>query len=139
MLIDKGIVLYLHEEKNKLSLTDYKFYCFNGEAKYLYVSEGLERHSTAKISFLTLDWNFAPFGSSGYAPFKEVPQKPSLVKSMLEIANKLSKGHTFLRVDMYEINGQIYFSELTFHPCSGMMPFNPQEWDEKLGNLILLS
>lgn len=121
------------------SLTDYKFYCFNGEAKYLYVSSGLENHSTARISFLTMDWQFAPFGRSDYAPFEILPEQPSHFEEMVRIANHLSEGHAFLRVDMYEINGQIYFSELTFHPCSGMMPFNPQEWDEKLGNLISLS
>ena len=58
---------------------------------------------------------------------------------MVKIANRLSEGHAFLRVDLYQINGQLYFSELTFHPCSGMMPFKPKEWDEKLGNLITLS
>lgn len=43
-----------------------------------------------------------------------------------------------MRVDLYEVNGQIYFGELTFHPCAGLMPFKPEEWDEKLGELIVL-
>ena len=129
---------YMQEGAN-LSLTDYKFYCFNGEVKYLYVSKGLENHSTARISFLTTEWQFAPFGRSDFAPLTELPEKPSRFKEMLQIASKLSAGHRFLRVDLYQINGKIYFSELTFHPCSGMMPFTPKEWDEKVGNYIVLN
>ena len=86
-----------------------------------------------------MDWEYAPFGRSDYAPFRRLPVKPSQFNEMILIANRLSKGHTFLRVDMYQINGQIYFSELTFHPCSGMMPFKPQEWDQKLGEKITLN
>jgi hypothetical protein len=139
LYLSDGIVLYLHSLREETpSLTDYKFYCFNGEAKYLYVSEGLENHSTAKISFLTLDWKFAPFCRFDYAPFKELPPKPSKFNEMIKIAEQLSKGHTFLRVDLYEINNQIYFGELTFHPCSGMMPFKPKEWDLKFGELVTL-
>ena len=127
-------------EKEKVkSLTDYKFYCFNGKPEYLYVSTGLENHATASISFLTLDWEFAPFGRSDYKPFTELPEKPSLFEKMKVLATKLAEGHKFLRVDLYQINGRIYFSELTFSPCCGMMMFDPVEWDQKLGDLIQLS
>ena len=63
-------------------LTDYKFYCFGGKPEYLYVSTGLENHSIASISFLTLDWEFAPFGRSDYMPFSELPSKPSQFEDM---------------------------------------------------------
>lgn len=126
------------ENKEGKGLTDYKFYCFDGEVPYLYISEGLEDHSTARISFLTADWQFAPFGRSDYAPYEELPEKPQTYEQMLEFAKLLSKGHKFLRVDLYEINGQVYFSELTFYPCGGYMPFKPQEWDLKLGSYIKL-
>lgn len=125
-------------DMNLKELRDYKFYCFNGEAKYLYVSEGLENHATAKISFLNLDWSFADFGRSDFAPFTELPEKPKAYEKMLELANQLSKGHAFLRVDLYEINGKIYFSELTFFPAGGFMPFDTLESDCKLGELIEL-
>lgn len=117
-------------------LVDYKFYCFDGEPQYLYVSSGLENHSTAHISFLTLEWEFAPFNRSDYRPFAELPPKPSGYEKMLDIARKLSAGHKFLRVDLYQIDGQVYFSELTFYPCGGYMPFNPAEWDFRLGELL---
>ena len=127
-------------EKEKVKgLIDYKFYCFNGKPEYLYISTGLEDHTTASISFLTLDWEFAPFGRSDYKPFTKLPEKPSLIEEMKVLAEKLAKGHKFLRVDLYQINDRIYFSELTFSPCGGMMPFDPIEWDEKLGDLIKLT
>ena len=120
-------------EETQAGLTDYKFYCFGGIPKYLYVSTGLENHSTARISFLTLDWQFAPFGRSDYRPFEELPKKPENLLLMVEIAQKLSRRFPFLRVDLYEIKGKVYFSELTLFPCGGMMPFSPKEWDERLG------
>lgn len=126
------------DSQKELGLKDYKFYCFNGEAKYLYVSEGLDNHSTARISFLTMDWQFAPFGRTDFAPFEELPPKPSMFDEMIKIANKLSEGHPFLRVDLYQINKQIYFGELTLYPCSGIMPFYPAKYDNYLGDLIKL-
>lgn len=117
-------------------LVDYKFYCFNGEPKFLYVSKGLENHSTASISFLTLDWEFCDFWRSDYKRFDTLPEKPKKFDEMIEIACKLSKGHKFLRVDLYEIEDKVVFSELTFYPCGGMMPIVPVEKDRELGRLL---
>lgn len=120
-------------------LTDYKFYCFNGIVKYLYVSKGLEDHSTARISFLSPDWKKMDFKRSDYSPFVELPHKPHNFEKMKRIAEILSEHTDFLRVDLYEIDNQIYFSELTFSPCGGYMPFDPPEYDEIVGNDLLLS
>ena len=125
-------------EITSAGLVDYKFYCFNGEPRFLYVSQGLEDHSSACISFLTLDWNFAPYERSDYKPFKELPRKPQQLDLMVEFARKLSAGTAFLRVDLYEINGQVYFSELTFFPCAGFMPFKNSEHDFEIGSMLEL-
>lgn len=119
-------------------LTDYKFYCFDGEPQYLYISHGLENHATATISFLNIDWTFADFGRTDYAPYKSLPQKPKRYLEMLEIARVLAKGFPFIRVDLFETNGKIFFSEFTFYPCAGMMPFKPVSADEELGKLLHL-
>lgn len=119
-------------------LLDYKFYCFHGIPRFLYISEGLENHSTAHISFVNLDWTFAPYGRSDYEKFCKLPDKPSNFDKMIEIAKILSKGHKFIRVDLYNIDGKIYFSELTFFPCSGMMPFVSEQDDIELGKLLKL-
>ena len=117
-------------------LTDYKFYCFNGVPKYLYVSNGMDNHETARLSFLTMNWEKAPFGRSDYLEFEVLPPKPTKFDEMVKIAKSLSGGHPFLRVDLYEINNKVYFSELTFSPCGGFMPFVPEEWDAKLGEMV---
>ena len=119
-------------------LRDYKFYCFHGKVQYLYVSEGMEDHTTAKISFATPDWQLAPFGRSDYAQYDALPPKPERLEEMIAIAERVSKDIPFLRVDLYEIDGKIYFSEFTFSPCAGFMPFSDDIWDLKLGALIEL-
>ncbi|MCD7717143.1 MAG: glycosyl transferase [Lachnospiraceae bacterium] len=122
----------------KNDLTDYKFYCFNGEPKFLYVSLGLQDHSTALISYLTLDWQFAPFQRDDYKNFEKLPPKPSNFDEMLLVARKLSENIPFLRVDLYEIDDAVYFSELTFSPTSGFMPFKPDMWEYIVGEWISL-
>lgn len=119
-------------------LLDYKFYCFDGEAKFLYISKGLENHATANISFLSIDWQEEKFSRSDFKPFACIPPKPSQLDTMIMIANRLSENHAFLRVDLYQIGECVYFSELTFSPCSGTMLFNPKEWDLKIGKLMTL-
>lgn len=126
---------YMQDGEN-VFLKDYKFYCFNGEPKFLYVSEGMEDHSKAKISFLTLDWEFARFSRRDYSSFTELPKKPLNFDLMIEICKQLSKDIPFIRVDLYEINKKVYFSELTFYPASGFMPFNPPEADAEVGKLL---
>lgn len=126
------------EDNGSKELIDYKFYCFGGEPRFLYVSKGLENHQTARISFVTLDWKPATFGRSDYKPFEKLPNKPQNFEKMVELARELSKGYSFLRVDLYEINGRIYFSELTFSPNAGMMPFSPKNYDYILGDMLIL-
>ncbi len=130
---------YMEEASRQgVGLVDYKFYCINGIPQFLYVSQGMENQATARVSFLTMEWRFAPFGRSDYAHLDELPHKPQKFNEMKVLAEKLSKGHSFLRVDFYEINNQIYFGELTFYPCGGMIVFNPPEWDRKIGEMIRL-
>lgn len=127
------------EDDSGCGLRDYKFYCFGGVPKFLYISEGLEDHSTAHISFVTCDWQFAPYERSDYCSFDVLPPKPSRFDLMLELAAKLSQGTDFLRVDLYEVNGQVYFSELTFSPCGGFMPFKDEKYDYEIGEMLSLT
>lgn len=129
---------YMQDGQNK-SLKDYKFYCFNGEPKFLYVSEGLENHDTARIEFFDMNFKPAPFSRTDYKTFEVKPEKPHNFEKMKELAIKLSNNFLFLRVDFYEINNKIYFGELTFYPCGGMMTFSPDEWDKKIGDWLEIS
>lgn len=125
-------------QEDGTALADYKFFCFNGKPEYIYLRHEEKNESKPRLSFITMDWQFAPFYNPGYSQFESIPPKPVLFEEMKCIAEKLSKGHSFLRVDLYIINNHVYFSELTFYPSSGMRPFEPVEWDKKLGDLIKL-
>lgn len=126
------------EDKNSKYLKDYKFFCFDGEVKFLYLSEGLDNHATAHISYVTLDWKQAPFYRNDYKPFDVLPPKPVNFDKMIQLAEVLSKDIPFVRVDFYEINEKVYFGELTFFTGSGFTKFIPNEWDSKLGEYIRL-
>ena len=130
---------YMEDESGN-GLRDYKFFTFNGESKFLYLSEGLEDHTTAKISFVGLDGKEMPFHRADYRPFDELPAMPANFAEMTELSNRLAKevGSPFVRCDFYSVDGRIYFSEITFTPCGGALPFEPAEWDEKLGGWIKL-
>lgn len=119
-------------------LTDYKFYCFNGEPEFLYVSEGLENHNTASISFVSLEWEKLPFYRKDYKTFEVLPEKPKHFNEMIELSRKIANGIKFVRVDLYEINDRVYFSECTFHPCSGFMPLNDDKYDYEIGEILEL-
>lgn len=119
-------------------LTDYKFFCFNGTPEFIYVSCGLENHRTAQISFLDMNWNFAKFRRGDYKPLNSKPPKPLTFMVMKKIARRLSKNIPFVRVDLYEVKGRVYFSEMTFYPCSGFLPFEPEKYDKVLGDKIII-
>ncbi|MDO4793781.1 MAG: ATP-grasp fold amidoligase family protein [Filifactor alocis] len=130
-------------DTEEIGLMDYKFYCFNGEPKYLYISLGFSGSAFSdegetRISFLDMDWKFAPFGRADYKGLEELPKKPSRFDEMVELARLFSKGHRFLRVDLYQINEEIYFSEFTFTPSAGYMPFSPVEYERILGDEMIL-
>lgn len=137
-VVPKIIVEEYMEDKNQNLLIDYKFFCFNGEPKFFSVSQGMEDHSTSLMSYLDLEYNTLPFIRKDYKPFDCLPTKPKNFDKMIDISKKLSKDMIFVRVDLYEINQKIYFSELTFFPSGGTNFFNPEDADAKLGNLINL-
>ena len=136
-LFKSGYCLYLHGKKcNDKSLVDYKFYCFNGIPKFLYISQGLEDHETARISYVTMDWKQAPFNRTDFATFEQLPPKPRMFDKMIEYSRKLSKGMSFARVDWYEVNNKMLFSEMTFYPGGGMTAFEPNSYDREIGYLM---
>ena len=128
---------YMQNDDNS-ELTDYKFFCFNGIPKFLYVSYGLSNWEKAFINYMNLDWTPAPFHRPDFLEFKEIPPKPSKYDEMLEISKKIATLFTFVRVDLYQIKNQVYVSELTFYPGAGLDKFSPEIWDLKIGNMLTL-
>ncbi len=125
-------------DESGYELKDYKWFCFDGEPKALFVAtdRGVKGEET-KFDFFDADFNHLPF-TNGHPNSPRPVLKPQGFENMKDLAAKLSQGQAHLRVDFYDINGKIYFGELTFYHWSGTTPFEPIEWDYKFGEWIKL-
>ena len=136
MLIKNGFALWVHTQKNE-ELYDYKFFCFNGHCEFFKVDFGrfVEHHA----NYYNRECSLLPFGEANFPPVPDYPvYLPSCIPEMIGIAENLSKGIPFLRVDLYECGGHIFFGEMTFYPASGMGKFTEQDIDRKLGEKLIL-
>lgn len=120
------------------SITDYKFFCFNGEPKFLYVSNDLIHDRQAQIGFFYLDGKKMPMRRDDYIDITSITL-PDFYDDMKESAEILCRDFTFVRVDFFLTNDKYYFAELTFTPSAGMMPFNPDEYDLEWGKMLDIS
>ena len=118
-------------------ITDYKFFCFNGEPKVMYVSSDLIHDRQAQIGFYYIDGRKYPLTRDDYKNL-EISKLPDFFDDMLRDARILSKDFKFVRVDFFIANNRYYFAELTFTPSACMMPFNPSFYDDIWGDLIKL-
>ena len=123
------------QEKNGNDIVDYKFYCFNGVPAYCQLIT--ERNNNECIDFFDMEWKHQPF--TGLNPKCHNSSKtidcPVAFSEMKKIAKILSEGFAFVRVDLYQINGKVYFGEMTFSPSGGYGKFTPDKWDYRLGDL----
>ena len=119
-------------------LTDYKFFCFNGEPEYCQVIRN--RSQTMTIDFYDMEWKHQefiglhPVMTNGLHPVT----CPIHINDLRTICMKLAKDIPFVRIDFYVLDNREYFGELTFYPASGFGVFTPYDWDIKLGELLLL-
>lgn len=116
-------------------LKDYKFLCFNGKVKCLFVGLNRDSEQGLNVDFYDLDWNLLPFERHYPNSDSSIP-KPKNLEKMVELAEILSKNIPFVRVDFYEVEGNIYFGELTFYPGGGLEEFSPESYDYLLGSWI---
>ena len=118
-------------------LMDYKFFCFNGKAKFIQANKGRDTPNHAQ-NFYDLEWKILPFGKD-LKPRPDITiDAPSCMQQMIEIAEDLAREFPFVRVDFYEVNGKVIFGELTFYPKSGLPDLTPPEYDEILGSYFEL-
>lgn len=118
-------------------LRDYKFFCFDGVVKYLFIAT--ERQSGGEVKFDYFDANFNHLDLIQKHPMsgKRI-EKPKMFEQMKALAAQLSKGLPEVRVDLYEVDGRIYFGEYTFFHHDAIIPFHPDKWDYVWGEQIVL-
>lgn len=133
-LVEKKIFAeeLINTKENK-SPNDYKFFCFNGEPKFLFVAT--DRDIDCKFDFFDTDWNHLDV-KQGHENSLETIKKPSKLDEMLNICRILSKDFPHVRIDLYFENGNIYFGEMTFFHFGATTPFNPNEFDLKFGDFF---
>ena len=117
-------------------LRDYKFFCFNGEPKVMFVASD---RTSDQVKFDYFDLCFNHLDIRQKYPHADKPlRKPGTFKKMIELSKVLSKGFPHVRVDFYEVDGHLYFGELTFYHFSGFMPFEPESKDLEFGKKLKL-
>ena len=116
-------------------IKDYKFFCFDGKPKVMFIITG--RSGDTRQDFFDMDFNHLDI-INVYKPSEVPPKKPAMFEEMKALAAKLSKGMRFVRIDLYEVEGKLYFGEYTFFSGGGFWLFNPSKWERKLGDMIQL-
>ena len=121
-------------------LRDYKFFCFNGEPKYLFIaSDRNKAGQEVKFDYFDIDFNRLPLRQAVHPNSTYLIERPQKYEEMIGLVSQLSKGIPQVRIDLYEVNGQVYFGEYTFFHHGGMVPFIPEEYDYIWGKQIILS
>lgn len=131
--ISTGIVveeLLINRKNPEAGVNDYKIFCYNGHPKYIIVD--VDRYIGHKRNFYDRDWNNLHVTSDCPASDREI-ERPENLDEMLKVAEKLSEDFPYVRVDLYSVDGKVYFGELTFYPWSGYVQYTPDEWDYKFG------
>ncbi len=131
--LQPGIVveeLLVNRENPKAGIYDYKFFCYNGHAKYIVLD--VDRYIGHKRNFYDREWNNLHITSDCPAVDREI-EKPDHLEEMLMVAEKLSEDFPYVRVDLYCVDGKVYFGELTFYPWSGYVQYTPDQADYLFG------
>ena len=109
---------------------DYKFYIFHGNCKLIHVD--FDRFQNHKRSLFTPGWDYVPV-RYGYPKGPKEVEPPEKLDEMIKISEKLGQEFDFVRVDLYELNGEIFFGELTHYPGGGHEKFYSESFDFELG------
>lgn len=124
-------------DESTVELKDYKFFCFNGKVRCFKVD--FDRFIDHKANYYDRDAKLLPFGEVCCMPdFNRQFEKPKNFDKMVDVVETLSQDIPFVRVDLYNVDGKIYFGEITFFPAAGMGKFNPEKWDSILGGYLCL-
>ena len=125
------------EDSTHGELRDYKFFTFGGVPKVLYIAQGRGTNGETVADFFDMDFNHLDL-KIDHEMAVIPPEKPKCFEEMKRLAAILSGDTPQLRVDFYEVDGKVYFGEMTFFHCSGFEKFHPEEWDKIFGDLVKL-
>lgn len=129
---------YIESNPSEGGLVDYKFFCFNGEPKYLYVIADRILGQIAGIGIFNVNFELLSVIRTDERPLERNIEKPKNFDEMIDIVKIISKDFPHVRVDLYNLNGSIIFGETTFFPGSGYMGFIPDNFDKIIGNAFIL-
>lgn len=127
----------IEEAPQETGLTDYKMFCFNGEAKFMLIATDRFTSKELKFDYFDRNFNWLDFDWT-HNRSENPPQKPPMFEEMFALAEKLAEGFPHVRIDFYQVGTKIYFGEMTFFHASGFEAFTPAEWDEKIGDMLIL-
>ncbi len=123
------------EDKNG-ELIDFKLFCFDGEVKFIQAHKLVD--NIRCVSHYDLEWNKLNVTNHRLKPYEGEIEKPNNLNKMFELALKLANKLPFVRVDLYNINNNIIFSELTFYPGNGKKNFYPESFNQYVAELLKL-
>lgn len=125
-------------DSDNTSVPDYKFFIFNGEPRMFFVAEGRFSKEGTRFTFYDMYWNELPIRAKGHVAegAHTSVKKPECWEEMKEIVRKLSIPVPFVRIDLYISENKLYFGEYTFFHDGGVVDFEPDEWNYKLGKMI---
>lgn len=129
---------YIESDESKGGLIDYKFFCFNGKAEYMFVIAERTLGESASLDVYDADFNKLPYRRSGKKNISIDFEKPENFEELRAVAEKLSAAFPHARVDMYDQNGKIIFGEITFYSGSGYSTYEPEEFDYLMGEKFVL-
>ncbi len=135
ILIEK----YIPSNPQEGGLIDYKFFCFSGKAKFLYVIADRDLGKGAGLGIYDIQFNRLPFERADERPLKREMDQPKSYEKMIEYAEILAAPFPHARIDFYCQDGTILFGEITFFDGSGYMTFRPDEFDFQMGNCFCIS
>jgi hypothetical protein len=136
-VIPRIIAEELLVEADGADLKDYKFYCFNGEPRIMYIATG-RQSGGACFDFFDMDFKHLDIRRPKYGQLGDVFERPENWCDMISLARKMSEGLPHVRIDFYNVGGKIFFGEFTLFQGGGFMPFSPETWDYELGSYLRL-
>lgn len=137
--IQRKIIAEKYIEQMDGNLLDYKIYCHNGEPLYFQMigDRNLQTHD-GRLAFYDTDWKLCDFNTGDYPDYEHELDRPKNISELLDVARILSKNFYYVRVDLYDINGKIYFGEMTFTPGNGFLPWKPSSANIEMGNKLAI-